>query len=108
MHKYLPIFAHNTKYCSCMCMYVYLVCTSNYIHSLLAEVIGEEGLDLLMASLMKEVGSNLLLNIVARGNAKVLEDILKKSPEKVSSSLKEGCIIITQIKNCSVSLRGSM
>ena len=48
-----------------------------------AEVVPEASVELLMVSMLKDISQDVMLKIVAYGNAKVLSNILTKSPERV-------------------------
>ena len=47
----------------------------------------EVGIEMLMVSVLKEPTQDLLFKLVAVGNSQVLEDVLKKSPDKVKHVL---------------------
>ncbi|CAI8020766.1 E3 ubiquitin-protein ligase MIB2, partial [Geodia barretti] len=48
------------------------------------EVEPEVGIEMLMVSVLKEPTQDLLFKLVAVGNSQVLDDVLKKSPDKVN------------------------
>ena len=52
-------------------------------NSVAAEVVPEASVELLMVSMLKDISQDVMLKIVAYGNAKVLSNILTKSPERV-------------------------
>ena len=52
-----------------------------------AEVEPEVGIEMLMVSVLKEPTQDLLFKLVAVGNSQVLDDVLKKSPDKVKHVL---------------------
>ena len=64
-------------------------------NSVAAEVVPEASVELLMLSMLKEISQDLMLKIVAYGNAKVLSNILTKSPERVYISPE--CLISTMV-----------
>ena len=64
-------------------------------NSVAAEVVPEASVELLMLSMLKEINQDVMLKIVAYGNAKVLSNILTKSPERVHISPE--CLISTMV-----------
>jgi hypothetical protein len=51
------------------------------------EVEPEVGIEMLMVSVLKEPSQDLLFKLVAVGNSQVLEDVLKKSPDRVKHAV---------------------